>query len=101
MGNSAIDPCFIETEILFHDWCCFPAERTYFGRFLDSGILEGFYRLETDIDLEPSTAILAMRVSHRFGLQLAHLKTIGSVQELKYSVNTMNSRIETLTLNRL
>lgn len=96
MGNSAIDPCFIEAEIFFHDWCGLLAERAYFGRFLDSGILEGFYRRETDIDLEPSAAILAMRVSHRFGLQLAHLKLIGSVQELNNSVNVMNSRIETV-----
>jgi hypothetical protein len=95
MGNSAIDPRFIEAEILFHDWCGLLAERAYFGHLLDPGILEGLYRLETDIDLEPSAAILAMRVSHRFGLQLAHLKLIGSVQELNNSVKAMNSRIAT------
>ena len=68
VGDPPVDPNLIESDRLLRDRRGSLAVRAHFGRPLDLGVLERLGAHETDSDLEPSTALLAMRIRSLLGL---------------------------------
>jgi hypothetical protein len=68
MGDPSVDPDLIESDRLLRDRIGPLAIRAHFGGLFDIGVLERLNAHETDSDLEPSAALLAMRIRSLLGL---------------------------------
>jgi hypothetical protein len=67
MGDPSVDPDLIESDGLLRDRSGPLAVRAHFGSFLDLGVLKRLGAHETDSDLKPSAALLAMRIRSLLG----------------------------------